>query len=308
MITPAKIAAMFAGFNARFNKQLKLAKPWWSMVATEMPSTGESETYAWEDFAPQMREWIGERLYGELRAYGYTLVNKTYELSQKVPRDKIEDDKYMIFATPRLDNMAQSVAKWADTLLALLFLLGESIPSYDGVNFYDTDHPIDPYDPLSAVQSNLFDLELTPDNYGTVRNAMMALVGSNGLPLGVMPTLLVVPPQLADTGKRILQSDLITRAITGTGAAAESNIHKGTAELLVMPELASQPTAWHLLATEGHIKPYLVQSRTAPEFVAKDKATDDSVFERDEYRYGARRRGNVGHSLWQFAAKSVPAP
>lgn len=71
---------------------------------------------------------------------------------------------------------------------------------------------------------------LTAANYSSARSAMMSLKGDYGRPLGLVPDLLVVPPQLEDAARRLLNSD--------AGAGGETNPWKGTAELMVVPWLA----------------------------------------------------------------------
>jgi len=41
--------------------------------------------------------------------------------------------------------------------------------------------------------------------------------------------------------------------------------------------------------------------RPISDIVAKDKPTDDNVFDRNEYVYGVDGRYNVGYGFWQFA-------
>ena len=47
---------------------------------------------------------------------------------------------------------------------------------------------------------------------------------------------------------------------------------------------AGQP--WFLICSKRPIKPIIYQERKAPNFVSKDKETDDNVFDRKEYLYG----------------------
>lgn len=54
--------------------------------------------------------------------------------------------------------------------------------------------------------------------------------GDNGLPLGLTPNLLVVPPSLESAARKILNSEY--------AAGGETNEWKGTADLLVSPWLA----------------------------------------------------------------------
>lgn len=67
-------------------------------------------------------------------------------------------------------------------------------------------------------------------HYGTARAAISGMKGDYGLPLGMVPDLLVVGPTNESAGRKLLNSEL------GTGG--ETNEWKGTAELLVVPWLA----------------------------------------------------------------------
>lgn len=59
--------------------------------------------------------------------------------------------------------------------------------------------------------------------------------------------------------------------------------------------------AWFLLDTSRPVKPLIYQLRRPFKFVAKDKPTDDNVFDKDEYVYGVDGRCNVGYGLWPQA-------
>jgi len=61
-------------------------------------------------------------------------------------------------------------------------------------------------------------------------------------------------------------------------------------------------TAWYLLDTKRVVKPLIRQVRREfGEIVAKDKVTDDNVFDRNEYVYGVDARMNFGYGFWQQA-------
>ena len=60
-------------------------------------------------------------------------------------------------------------------------------------------------------------------------------------------------------------------------------------------------TPWFLLCTNKTLKPIILQKRRDFEFVAKDRLTDDTVFNNKEFQYGADARGNVGFGFWQQA-------
>lgn len=59
--------------------------------------------------------------------------------------------------------------------------------------------------------------------------------------------------------------------------------------------------AWFLLDVSKALKPIILQTRKDWDFVARDAPTDDNVFDRKEFKYGADARMNVGFGFWQFA-------
>lgn len=73
---------------------------------------------------------------------------------------------------------------------------------------------------------------LNATNYATARAALTGMTGDGGNPLGLMPNLLVVPPSLESAGRKLLNSEY--------ASGGETNEWKGTAELLVVPWLASE--------------------------------------------------------------------
>jgi phage major head subunit gpT-like protein len=60
-------------------------------------------------------------------------------------------------------------------------------------------------------------------------------------------------------------------------------------------------TPWFLLEVGRPLKPLIFQKRRDYKLVAMTKDDDESVFMRDEYRYGVDARCNVGYGFWQMA-------
>jgi len=279
----------------------------WDKVATQRPSSTRQQTYAWMARLPTLKEWVGERTVNAISSYGYAIVNKDYELTEELDRNDILDDTYGLF-NPIAEEMGRAAKKWPDIQLAKLMQVGETSLCYDGQPFFDPSHPIDKYAPTLGVQQNLYKLPLTPDNYAKVRSDMMSWVGEDGQPLGVTPKLLVVPPQLETMGRIILHADFIAPQTLGGPTAIQvgtnQNILKGTADLLVVPELAGAPQDWYLIDPSRAIKPFIFQLRQAPQFVQFNDPKSESVFRRKKFVYGVDARGNVGFGLWFLAAKS----
>lgn len=60
-------------------------------------------------------------------------------------------------------------------------------------------------------------------------------------------------------------------------------------------------TPWFLMDTTRSVRPIILQQRKPITFTTKDRPTDDNVFDRNEYVYGADWRGNVGFGFPQLA-------
>ncbi|MCC5811198.1 MAG: Mu-like prophage major head subunit gpT family protein [Ectothiorhodospiraceae bacterium] len=71
---------------------------------------------------------------------------------------------------------------------------------------------------------------LNKENYGKARTAMMNFKADGGRPLGIRPTLLVVPPTLEQSALEVLKAE--------RDASGATNVYQNSAELLVTPWIA----------------------------------------------------------------------
>lgn len=71
---------------------------------------------------------------------------------------------------------------------------------------------------------------LDATSYAAARSALMGMKGDYGRPLGIVPNLLIVPPSLEGTARKIV--------VNALASGGETNEWAGTAELLVVPWLA----------------------------------------------------------------------
>lgn len=300
LINQPTLEAINKGFSRRFQDAYTAQKPMYPALATEIPSSAKSEVHGFLDRIPRMKEWLGEREVANLAAREFEIKNKHFELTLEVDRNDIEDDRLGIY-NPMLDLMGQQAAMYPDDLILDLVEGGTSASCFDGQYFFDTDHPINIDKPADGVQANRFtNKALSAANYGSVRASMMRLKGADGRPLQVKPTHLVVPPALEETARLILNADFIPNA---SGNATQTNVWKGSAELIVWDRLTSDST-WYLLDLSKGIRPFVFQNRKAPEFAYLTQPTAENVFFRKKFVYGVDARGNAGYALWFLAARA----
>lgn len=221
IINKGNLTALFVAFKAAFAEGLGGAPSQYQRIATVVPSTTGAEEYGWLGSFPKLREWIGDRVINALRQHGYSIKNKSFELTVGVPRTALDDDQYGVYS-PMMKELGLSTGEHPDELVFNLLKNGPSTLCYDGQYFFDTDHPV-----LDAA------------------------------------------------GKPQSQSNWDNNSGSGT--------------------------PWYLLCTKRALKPIIFQDRQKPKFVAKTEATDDNVFDRDEYVYGVDMRCNVGFGFWQMA-------
>lgn len=290
IVNQQALQGIYVSFNTLFNKTLSETKTFWDKIATRVPSSTGEESYKWLGDIPKMREWIGDKQIQNLSAHDYTIKNKDFELTVNVKRNDIEDDRIGLYS-PMIQTVAQSAATFADDLVFGVLKAGFSEKCFDKQPFYSKEHKIG-----KKSAANTGTKKLTVESYADARSIMMSYTDEHGRPLRLVPNLLLVPPALESRAREILLADQIN---------GSTNTYKGTAELHVVPELADEPTAWHLLCTTRPIKPVIYQERTAPKFVSLDKDTDANVFYRAEYVYGAEARGNAGYGFWQMAFGST---
>lgn len=291
IINQASIREAFSAFNTVFSKAFSETEAQYTKIAMEVPSDTRDETYAWLGAVPSMREWIGDRQIKNLAAYGYTIHNKDFELTVSVPRNDVEDDRIGVFK-PMFQDLAYSARLHPDKLVFGLLPKAFTELCFDGKPFISDNHTPGYEGKKAKAQSNKGTAQLTPGSYGAARTQMLTLVNDEGEPLRIVPDLLVVSPQKEAVARTILEATEIHQ---------ETNIYKGTAELLVVPELAANPEQWFLLCTKRPVKPFIFQNRRKPQLVAKDKPSDDNVFWEKEFIYGVDARCNAGYGLWQLA-------
>lgn len=154
-ISHANLSALYVAFSAAFQGAFdKVVDPQWGKIAMSVPSTTKSNEYGWLGSIPRVREWLGDRIIHALKSHGYTIRNKTFELTVGVDRDDIDDDNIGIY-TPLMASLGDAFASHPDELTYGLLALGHSTACYDGQNFFDTDHPVLDSEGVETTQSNL---------------------------------------------------------------------------------------------------------------------------------------------------------
>jgi phage major head subunit gpT-like protein len=316
LLTPASLQFAFNAFDLRLQQGYTMAASFYAALASEVPSNTEQNVYGWIGKLPKMREWLGERYMNNPAARSYTIVNKTYEDTIKIPREKFEDDQYGIYM-PAIELLGQEAKVLPDRLIANLLDTGDAAASigFDGQSFFSANHPTDPDNAASAVQSNLVTASpLTAANVQKVYAQMRNFTGEDGLPLGIRPTHLVVSPAHELDAGQLCEMEFIAPAGAqfGLNAASvvQSNVLKGKLKPLVVEWLdqstANKKDTWYLIDASKPVKPFIWQMRRPLASTYLNNLTDANVFLRKEFIYGVDERAAAGYGLWFMATKVLP--
>lgn len=280
---------IYQGVKTIFNKAFNSAEPKYKKVATEVPSSGRSESYKWLGKLPKMREWIGERVVQNIGGHSYTIENKDWEMTIGIDRNDIEDDAIGVYS-PLFQEMGDAAALHPDDIVFDLLTKGFTEKCYDGKTYFHAEHPCGKDG--KKKHSNTSNYKLGFEAYGEARASMQSIPGEDGRIISISPRLLLVGPGDEAMGKKILTSEKW---------GDEDNPYRGTAELEVVPEFANHPGMWMLIDNKRPVKPIIFQRRKAPKLVKRDKDDDEAVFMKKEFQYGVDSRDNVGFSFWQIA-------
>lgn len=228
-----------------------------------------------------MREWVGDRELKEFAKFDYSIKNRKFEGTVKVPFKDIKYDKIGKYK-PAIAQLAENCKKFGYTLAVQALTTGHLNDCYDGKKFFATNHTVG-----TDTYSNLGNLALTEANLLAAYAFMMSIKNSSGEPMGVLPTTLVVGPQQFATAIDLVETQ-----------KANGNKTYKLVKVVVEPRITG--LEWYLLDTSKIVKPIILQVAEEGNFTEDDS----QKFMKDTMLYGADAFLNAGYGLWQLAYKS----
>lgn len=307
-ITPSNIDSLQVGFEVLYREGYESVTPWYKQLVEEKTSDTKKKRFALPSRLRSLRKWVGDRVVENLVRYTTDIETEKRELTVAVDVENVEDDQFDLYQ-PDMTALGVEVADFPNVLLVDFLRNGTSAtlyPAYDGLAFWSASHLVNAKKGAAGgMYSNYRSaaFALTGPNFETIRAEMRARLADNGRPMRLgRKLLLVVPPQLEATGKRILQNDYVAAA---SGTATETNPNKGTAELVVVEDLAVDAATWYVIEVGWIIKPIAYVSRVKAKFTMLAQPTDQPVWSKDQIQFGVRQRDGLGPLLPQLAYKCV---
>lgn len=157
ILNAQSLAVLFQAYSAAFKQAFASTEDaaQYTKIAMVVPSATSSNTYAWLGSWPKMREWLGDRVFKNLTAYGYSIVNKKFEASVEVERTALEDDQQGVY-TPLFAGMGNTAANHPNEMVFQALKDGLTTGKcYDGLSFFNTAHPLVDANGVTSTFSNL---------------------------------------------------------------------------------------------------------------------------------------------------------
>lgn len=307
-IRSAQLAALSTAFNFRYNAGItrRRAQSFWQRIADKVESNTALNIYPFLADISGLKEWVGPRVVQQLSTRTMQVINKDYETTLAVPRNAIQDDQYGLYAN-RSELLGYQSEKLPDDLMVTALQTGTASTAitWDGVPFFSANHAVNIDQAGSAVQSNLFtSTPLSADNWNAVRSTFSQYKTDAGRVTGWAPDTIIVPPQLERTARDIISGNLIVQTVGSSFAAVENSL-RGTADVLVIPELGNEPTVWYPAVTKMPIKPLIYQERQAPNMVSLVDPQSRNVFFDKEFIWGVDARAAAAFGMWFLMARCV---
>lgn len=298
----SKTEAAYVGYHKTFHNRLENTTPIARSLATFVETDELVDRQVWLTKTPKMRDWLGDKVLHKLRSESHPIVTTPKEASVEVPKRDIENDKLGLYK-PRIGQLADAYGWALDELVITMYAAGvQGIAlgaTYDGQNLIDTDHTA-----LSVggtAQSNKVTGALSATTYNSAWTKYLGFLDENGVPVNVAGRRmkLVVGPANREVARDIL--DQVTQA---TG---ESNMDRGTADLIVTPWISARTVVvngvsvtltgleWFLIPEDSTA--VIVHIKQTPIFLSVEEG--EFCFRTGIYLYGIEAEFGAAYGLWQ---------
>jgi phage major head subunit gpT-like protein len=290
--TASKIANL-RSLTQKFDQMVRAATPFYPRLTRLIQSNGRNEEYGIPGASPAMREWLGDRVFNQIRAANFTIENKAWENSLLISKFDLDDDRMGMYDM-ELEVLAAEASHHPDKLLMQAIVDAEATACFDSQYFFDTDHSWG----ASGTQSN----DLTYDGSSTVtateflaayhqaRKALTGFKRDNGEPYnrpvieGFSNLLVLVPPDLEVVANKGLRASVL-----GT----DDNIVLDRPNIVCSPYL-TDATKFYLFDLQGPLMPFVFQARQA--LRRQIKGLDDN--ETKDVKFMCDARYNIGYLAW----------
>ena len=328
MITPSNFSVFITTANTMIREAYSSAPIDYPAYTTTVPTESTVYEDGWIGRMPKMRVWYGPRVTNEPAPQTFQVTVLPYENTYGLDRFHMDDDKFGVYY-PILIDLALQAKRWPEFELRDLLentgvQTGTRQNGLDGLSFFNTAHLIDIYNSSAGTYSNDFTGggqsiggatvggALSATAFGTVAEYMMTYKAEDGERFGIVPNLMIIPPNLKAEAEYILKNQFSapptwnTWGSLGTQVGASDNIYRRFGVDYLVNHYLASATKWYLADTTKAVKPLRWIAREMPVFAPRVSETDFNVWAEHMYLWGCYGRGCPTWSYSWLMARSGP--
>lgn len=264
----------------------------WALFSDVVPCEGQFLELDTIGPSPIVRELVGSRRFGALRAYAKRQRVTPYSTDAlELSRLQVEKDVNGS-VTRRLNDYLSSSANFWDKATTDALLANPT--GIDGVALISASHPFG----FGGNWSNNAAAALSPSTFASGIAAMSALQLENGEPAGFYPTHLMVGPKNEKMARDLCTNPLRPFPIAATGleayasavaaTAIQNGWFQGSIEVVVNKRMvgATNELGWLLMdLSRPGVRPMIVGEAMAPRAVVVDDPGSEPMLQRSNYAY-----------------------
>lgn len=244
------------------------SKLWWGDITKVMSSGSDKELIAWILATAQIEDLGvqgGNLQFDDMASVLATYQNRTAGKGLKLHRNQIEDldGKGLEFGSEWAAQIGAYMAYWPQKKVVEILQNGDGgsvngspVKSFDGKDFFGTDHPLNPADTSIGTYGNLWTgtgydisdavtVDVALKNLSKLVAAIRALKMPNGVdPRFLAPTRIIAPPAMQTQVNQLLGAKTIAQAAAtggGGGDVMAAIAAFGWKEPIIADELAPLP-------------------------------------------------------------------
>jgi phage major head subunit gpT-like protein len=220
-----------------------------SFLCSDFPSSTEANFYAWLEKIPGFREWVGDRVFQNVRSAKFVVLNRDWEDSVSMSRNSILDDTFGIYS-PLVTMMS---AAWIQKKFDLVIDVLKTNPvTFTGKAMFATDHKYG-----NNTIANLTDQALSATTFNAAFTAAAEWKFSNNELCRTTFTHLVHGPKLRATAFSIVDAQF---HVSGNSQVDNPNFKR--VKRVELPDLAgAADDFWMLVDGSKPIKAIARQIR-----------------------------------------------
>lgn len=270
-------------------------------LAHHVKANNGSRMFAWLGAVPGVQEWLGSKVYNEIKEFNYKIENRYYYNALTLHKKEIRQNG-LVDVPMILANMLEEHRDHKKELIVGALTSGITLLAYDGLPFFDDVGGV-------RVNDNLLGgAGVTLANLKTdvlqVKVAMAKFVNAKGKYLRLVPDTIVCPVALESKFLELKNSINDTSA----GDKGVPNIVGKYIKRVISDPLldATDVNDWYFLCTTKTLKPLIMQTEDMNNGQEYESVLDDTKYASDGILgYSIESGKAVGYGFPECAVKMV---